>query len=154
MKAKAKTKASAAKGHPCFECGIGTLVSVLEPFTTRTADGMEITVPDVSMERCTHCGDTVLSAAAAAIVDTWLERATARLSRDELQAFLDQYQLTQREAEQVLGLGEKMISRWLKGPARISASMSNYIRLLMADPRAFDILRQRRWGSATIQRSA
>jgi hypothetical protein len=32
--------------------------------------------------------------------------------------------------------------------------MSNCIRLLMADPQAFDILRQRRWGSAMIQRSA
>jgi len=149
-----KTKASAANDHPCFECGTGTLVSVLEPFTTRTTDGMEITVPDVPMERCSHCGDMVLSAEAAAMVDAWIDRATGRLSREELQAFLDQYQLTQREAEQVLGLGEKMISRWLKGPARVSASMSNYIRLLMVDPQAFDILRQRRWGSAMIQRSA
>jgi hypothetical protein len=85
------------------------------------------------MERCNVCGDTMLSGEAATYVNEYLDRATSRLSREELQAFLDQYQLTQREAEQILGLGEKMIGRWLKGPFQVSASISNYIRVLMAD---------------------
>ena len=40
-----------------------------------------------------------------------------------------------------------MIGRWLKGPFQISASISNYIRVLMADSRAFEILRTREWAS-------
>ena len=140
-----KTETSVTQGHPCFECDGGILVSVREPFTTRTSEGLEITIPDVLMERCNSCGDTVLSGEATAYVNDYLDRAVSRLSREELQSFLDQYHLTQREAEQVLGLGEKMIGRWLKGPFQVSASISNYIRVLMADPGAFEILKERRW---------
>lgn len=140
-----KTKASINQGHPCFECDGGILLPVREPFTTRTSEGLEITIPDVPMERCDSCGDTVLSGEATAYVNDYLDRAVSRLSREELQAFLSQYNLTQREAEQILGLGEKMIGRWLKGPFQISASISNYIRVLMADPGAFEILKARKW---------
>lgn len=140
-----KTKTSIAQGHPCFECEGGILLPVREPFTARTFEGLEIIVPEVSMERCNSCGDTVLSGEATTYVNEYLDRATSRLSREELQAFLDQYQLTQREAEQILGLGEKMIGRWLKSPFQVSASISNYIRVLMADPGAFEILKARKW---------
>ncbi len=140
-----KTKKSAAQGHSCFECEGGILLPVREPFTARTSEGMEITVPDVPMERCNSCGDIVLSGEATTYVNDFLDRATSRLSREELQAFLDQYGLSQREAEQILGLGEKMIGRWLKGPFQVSASISNYIRVLMAVPGAFEILKARKW---------
>ena len=142
-----KTKTSNTIGHPCFECSKGTLLPVREAFTTRTSEGLEITIPDVAMERCNHCGDTVLSGAATAYVNDSLDRAISRLSRQELQAFVDQYPLTQRAAERILGLGEKMIGRWLKGPFQVSASISNYIRVLMADPAAFEILKSRRWAT-------
>lgn len=140
-----KTKTPHTQGHPCFECSGGILLPVREAFTTRTSDGLEITVPDVPMERCNVCGDTVLSGEATAYVNEYVDRATSRLSRGELQAFLEQYHLSQREAEQILGLGEKMIGRWLKGPFQVSASISNYIRVLMADPGAFEILKTRKW---------
>ncbi len=140
-----KSKPHAPRGHPCFECEGGILRPVRESFTTRTSEGLEITVPDVTMERCNLCSETVLSGEATAYVNDYLDRAVSRLSREELQAFLDQYQLTQREAEQILGLGEKMIGRWLKGPFQVSASISNYVRVLIADPGAFEILKQRKW---------
>ena len=38
-----------------------------------------------------------------------------------------------------------MIGRWLKDPFQVSASISNYIRVLIADPCAFEILKTRRW---------
>lgn len=60
---------SASTSHPCFECEGGILLPVREPFTTRTSDGLEITIPDVSMERCNVCGDTVLSGEATADVN-------------------------------------------------------------------------------------
>ena len=140
-----KNKTVAVKDRRCMECGSGILMTVREFFTTRTSEGLEITVPDVPLDRCAACGDTTLSAESAAMIDDFIERVTGRLSREELQTFLEQYQLTQKEAEQILGLGEKMIGRWLKGPARVSASMGNYIRLLMADPKAFETLKLRRW---------
>jgi len=140
-----KTKASKTKGHVCFECDGGILLPVREPFTTRTSEGLEIIVPEVNMERCDKCGETVLSGEASAYVNDYINQVTSRLSKAELKAFLDQYNLTHREAEQILGLGEKMIGRWLKGPFQVSASISNYIRVLIADPLAFEILRTRNW---------
>jgi YgiT-type zinc finger domain-containing protein len=140
-----KTKANVLQRNPCFECDAGSLLPMCEPFTTHTSEGLEITIPDVPMDRCNSCGDTLLSGEATAYVNDYLDRAVSRLSREELQKFLDQYHLTQREAEQILGLGEKMIGRWLKGPFQVSASISNYIRVLMADPGAFAILKERKW---------
>lgn len=142
-----KTKTSITQGHPCFECDGGILLSVCEPFTTHTSEGLKIIIPDVPMERCNSCGDTVLSGEVTAYVNDYLDRAVSRLTREELQSFLDQYHLTQREAEQILGLGEKMIGRWLKGPFQVSVSISNYIRVLMADPTAFEILKERKWAA-------
>lgn len=147
------TPANPKPRNSCFECGEGTLYPVCEDYTARTSEGLEITIPDVPMERCDHCGDMVLSGEASAWIQDRIDLATSRLSREELQAFLDQYHLTQREAEQILGLGEKMIGRWLKGPFQVSASISNYIRVLMADPAAFEILKHRKWSVAGTRRA-
>ena len=73
-----KTKTHTPKSHPCFECEGGILLPICEPFTTRTSEGLEITVPDVAMERCNTCGDTVLSGEATAYVNDYLDRATSR----------------------------------------------------------------------------
>jgi len=67
---------SASECHPCFECEGGILLPVREPFTTRTSEGFEITIPDVPKERCNDCGDTVLSGEATACVNDRL--ATTR----------------------------------------------------------------------------
>lgn len=141
---------SSAFPKTCFECGAKAVRMVLEPFVTRTAEGLEITVPDVPLERCSKCGDVCIPAESAELIDAWIDRVTGRLTREELQAFLEQYELTQKQAEQILGLGEKMITRWLNGPARVSESMSNYIRLLMTDVEAFEILRHRRWTTSAV----
>jgi putative zinc finger/helix-turn-helix YgiT family protein len=147
------TRANPKPRRSCFECGQGTLLPVREDYAARTPEGLEIIIPDVPMERCDHCGDVVLSGETSAWIHDQIDRATGRLSREELQAFLDQYRLTQREAEQILGLGEKMIGRWLKGPFQVSASISNYIRVLMADPTAFEILKHRKWSVAGTRRA-
>ena len=94
-----KSKTSNTQGHPCFECEGGILLPVREPFTTHTSEGLEITIPEMPMERCNVCGDTVLSGEATAYVNDYLDRAVSRLSREELQSFLDQYQLTEADPE-------------------------------------------------------
>ena len=59
------------------------------------------------------------------------------ISPEEVQAFLAKYHLTQREASQITGLGEKNISRWMTGRSRPLESVSNFLRLLLADEAAF-----------------
>jgi HTH-type transcriptional regulator/antitoxin HigA len=122
-------------------------VATLEGFET-TADGKAITVPKVEMERCDQCGETFLTPGGSERVDDYIDQVTETISQEDLQRFLDQYQLTQKQAAEVLQIGEKNFSRWINGRQRVSASMSNYIRTLLAVPEAFETLRSRQWDTA------
>ena len=55
------------------------------------------------------------------------------ISPQEVQAFLLKYQLTQKRAAELTGFGEKNISRWLTGHSRPSESVSNFLRVLLAE---------------------
>lgn len=132
---------------PCPSCDEGDLVPFVSDFKTET-DGKRFTVPDVAMERCSVCGETLLTPAGSKHVSEYLARATESLEVQELRQFLDKYDLTQKEAAQILGIGEKNFSRWLNGKQRVSTSISNYIRTLTAHPEAFETLRKKQWKHA------
>lgn len=140
-----KTKSQAKSTHTCPCCDEGELVTKKATFKTST-DGKAVTVPGVEMEICTQCGESFLTPDGSRKVDAWLDEHADTISMEELQKFLEQYQLTQKEAAQILDIGEKNFSRWLNGKQRVSASMSNYIRTLTAVPEAFETLRNKQWG--------
>lgn len=129
---------------PCPECEDGQLVSLIGDFETAT-DGQSITVPNVSMERCSSCNESFLTPEGSQQVSKHLAKVSGSLEPGELETFLEKYQLTHREAASILGIGEKNFSRWLSGKQRISTSMSRYIRTLLAHPDAFETLRTRNW---------
>ncbi len=139
-----KTNSPVAATIPCPACEDGTLIPLVQDFETES-DGRRITVRDVEMERCDACGETVLTPVGSAHVSRFLAAASDSLSREELLQFLSQYELTHKEASDILGSGEKNFSRWLNGKQRVSMSMSNYIRTLTAVPEAFEALKQRKW---------
>lgn len=120
------------------------MIPLVQSFVTES-EGRSVTVPDVEMERCDACGETVLTPEGSAHVSRFLAAAADSLSRGELLQFLKQYELTHKGASDILGIGEKNFSRWLNGKQRVSSSMSNYIRTLTAVPEAFEALKQRRW---------
>jgi len=135
-----KTKNSPTKTKlPCPCCDSGKLVSRLAGFKT-TSGGKSITVPKVEMERCNQCGETFLTPAGSERVDDYLDEITDTISKEELEKFLLQYDLTHKKAAEILGIGEKNFSRWLNGRQRVSTSMSKYIRTLTAVPEAFETL--------------
>jgi len=120
-------------------------VVTLEGFET-TADGKLITVPEVEMERCDLCGESFLTPLGSERVDHYLDEVTDTISKEELEKFLIQYDLTHKKAAETLGIGEKNFSRWLNGRQRVSTSMSKYIRTLTAVPEAFEALSKKQWG--------
>lgn len=129
---------------PCPCCEKGHLTPIQEAFKT-TADGKAIIVPSVEMESCDACGETFLTPTGAQQVDDYIDHLPEAISAEELQLFLQKYDLTQKKAATILQIGEKNFSRWINGKQRVSASMSSYIRTLIAVPQAFDTLRKKEW---------
>ncbi len=127
----------------CFECESGILEPVVEDFAIHHPQLGEVRVPDVSLLRCNQCGCSVLGDSGNAHIDHWLDRKLRAISPEEIRRFLRKYSLTQREASQITGLGEKNLCRWLGGRSRASESVSNLLRLLLADEAAFERLRRR-----------
>lgn len=136
---------SSAGGIPCFECEGGILQPALLDHHSSHPKLGEFVVPDVPVLRCGQCGDTVIGAEGNARIDGYLDKALNAISPEEVQAFLAKYHLTQKEASRITGLGEKNLSRWMTGRSRPSESVSNFLRLLLADSDAFELLRQKRF---------
>ncbi|MEX2579680.1 MAG: type II TA system antitoxin MqsA family protein [Verrucomicrobiales bacterium] len=128
---------------PCFECESGELKPTLQDYASKHPKLGEFTVPDVPVLVCDQCGDTVIGEEGNAKIDAWLDKALNVISPEEIRQFLDKYSLTQKEASRITGLGEKNICRWLGGRSRPSESVSNLLRLLLADETAFERLKQR-----------
>lgn len=141
MKTKNSSKPKKT-GLPCPCCETGQLLASFEAFKT-TVEGKTITVPKVEMERCDHCDESFLTPAGSQHVDDYIDHTTDTITTKELQHFLLQYDLTQKKAAEILQIGEKNFSRWLNGKQRVSASMSSYIRTLLAVPQAFQHLKNR-----------
>jgi len=105
------------------------------------------------MRCCDGCGETLLTPTGSRQVDDFLDRASGALTSEEILLFLDRYGLTQKKAAEILGIGEKNLSRWLNGRQRVSASMSSYIRVLIAHPAAFETLKNKQWENPTNAKS-
>ena len=148
MKTKNSPKTKSA-GIPCPCCEKGHLVASRKAFKT-TAEGKAITVPKVAMERCDHCGEAFLTPAGSQQVDDYIDHITDTISTEELQHFLEKYDLTQKRAAEILQIGEKNFSRWINGKQRVSASMSSYIRTLIAVPQALRFLKNRDVQTANV----
>jgi len=133
-------------GCPCPDCEQGTLEEVITSFKTINEEKKTYIVPGVEMEICSHCAQQFLTPEGSKHVSDYLAAASDALTRKELETFLKKYDLTQKKAAQILGIGEKNFSRWISGKQRVSSSMSNYIRTLISHPQAFETLRSRNWG--------
>lgn len=133
---------------PCFECEAGMLQPVVQDYTSHHPTLGEVTIPGVRMLRCDRCGDTVLGEEGNQRIDAWFDKGLNAISPEEIQSFLSKYGLTQKEASRITGLGEKNISRWASGRARPSESVSNLLRLLLADKSTFERLRQKDFGTS------
>ena len=134
-----------ATDFPCFECEQGTMRLVYEDFKTETSDLGAVTVPKVPMHRCDRCDACAVGDEGGEVIDAYLDKLSGAITPKEIQALLDKYKITQKQAAEITGYGEKNISRWLRGHMRPSKSVSNHLRTLLASAEAFEILRNRSW---------
>ncbi len=140
MKPKANTK---PEPMPCFECDSGTMQPIRQNYTTTHPKLGAVTIPGVAMLCCDHCADTIIGQEGNTQIDAFLSEALNSITPAEVQQFLDKYNLSQKQASMITGLGEKNISRWLNGHSRASESISNYLRILLVDSQAFERLKQK-----------
>lgn len=103
----------------------------------------DLTIPKVPLLVCDQCGDKVSGEEGSRYINAAIDKALNVISPAEVQQFLAKYSLTQKEAARITGFGEKSFSRWASGGARPSESVSNMLRLLLADESAFERLQQR-----------
>ena len=108
MKTTAPPKPDQSEKNPCFECDKGVLQKVVEDYRSDHPKLGEFEVPDVTFLVCDHCGDRLLGNEGNAKIDQWLDQALNAISPDEIRRFLEKYDLTQREASEITGLGEKI----------------------------------------------
>lgn len=144
-----KPKADAAM-H-CFACEAGTLLCERRDHTFQHPKLGKCTIPAVPVWVCDSCGEQVIGDEGNRQIDDYLDQALNVVSPEEIQRLLSKYHLTQKQASQITGLGEKNISRWASGRARPSESVSNFLRLLLADEAAFERLRQKNFSAARPQ---
>jgi HTH-type transcriptional regulator/antitoxin HigA len=144
-----KPKADAAM-H-CFACEAGTLLCERRDHTFQHPKLGECTIPAVPVWVCDTCDERSIGDEGNRLIDDYLDQALNVVSPEEIQRLLSKYNLTQKQASQITGLGEKNISRWASGRARPSESVSNFLRLLMADEAAFERLRQKNFTAVRPQ---
>lgn len=134
--------------RPCFECADGILEPAREDYHGEHPELGAFVVPDVCIAQCATCGDKVLPHEGHQQIDAYLNKALNVISPEEIGALLTQYRLTQKEASQIFGYGEKNISRWASGRSRPSQSVSNFLRVIASDSSAFERLRAKDFGES------
>jgi len=139
----------------CPDCANGVCREIVEDYAITTPEGESLVVPNIPVWRCDKCSAQWLSPEAADTIDKFMAVAAEQLVPAEINQFLEKYDLSQAEAGELLGLGEKTINRWLKGRQVVSRSMGFYIRLLLHFPDATQWLKERGWrntsGVAAVQ---
>ncbi len=146
---KKNTQTIQTEEIPCFECEHGTLQPISEDYSGKHSQLGDYVVPNTPILRCDDCSHAVIGEDGNSHIDEFLNSALNVISPEEIQALLTKYNLTQKRASQITGLGEKNISRWLSGRSLPSASVSNLLRLVLADVSAFERLKQRSFGNET-----
>jgi YgiT-type zinc finger domain-containing protein len=139
------------KPSKCFDCADGKYTSVTTSYEVDTQDGNKVTVPNVTLFRCGSCGAELLPPESLRRINAIVAAETDQFSRKQLYRFLEEFEVTQAEAAEAIGLGAKTINRWLRGTQAVSRSMGYYLRALMAFPEVFEWVRRRAWRTSHIE---
>lgn len=98
-------------------------------------------------DRFTHCGvcgSDYYSPAQSKMADRLFADARRKAERmmtgDEIRALRQSFQLSQRQFETVLGIGEKTVVRWENGTAVQSKAMDNLLNMLRYEPHSIRLL--------------
>lgn len=99
-----------------------------------------VTVPELNVPRCGHCGELVFNYPADEQVRQALRSQLHLLAPDEIRAARAGLGLTQKELADRLGVDEEIVSRWETGGQIQSRAMDNLLRVYFALPEARSLL--------------
>ena len=129
------------KSYPwkCGTCRERALVPVVIDYQTEVGhDGRTypVTLPALSVLRCSRCGAIVLDDEADDKVSNALRRAAGLLSPEEIRRGRESLGLTQKQLAQKLQVGEATLSRWETGGQIQQRSMDQLLRIYFQVPEA------------------
>jgi putative zinc finger/helix-turn-helix YgiT family protein len=139
----------------CHVCHQRTLRRVQRPYEFDFShDGrppVRIRIPDLEVVACTNpdChpadpSDTIIETEETARrIDEETARQLGLLTPAEIRAGREHLGLTQRELQELLGLGGNSLSRWECGQVFPSRSLDSLLRIIFAVPEALVFLRSR-----------
>ena len=130
---------------PCAACETGHYEEVFTRYEAAAADGVEISIPAITLLRCPKCGDELIPPETQALIDRSVAEQTEQLTQRELEEMAERFGQDQTEISETLGLGSKTFHRWLKGRQYPSRSMGYYLRVLAEFPEALEWLKERGW---------
>jgi hypothetical protein len=58
----------------CEDCGIGYYEEIKKDFVSNDPDSVQVTVPNVDMLKCTHCGEIVLPGESMDYIESYIDR--------------------------------------------------------------------------------
>lgn len=129
----------------CEVCGAREATKVKRPFVTAYNRQVQVKLDNVEMYECRACGEQVLTPEQAEYVSQNV-KAVAReklglLQPDRIVSIRRRYNISQEELEQLLGLGEKVVTRWERGRVLQSKAADVVLRLMERLPNVVDALK-------------
>ncbi len=133
----------------CAVCGAKEARKVKRPFETTYNRQVEVKIDDVEMDECDACGEQVLTPE----VSRYISRNVRKIARDRLNLLAPEevvsirhrYGMSQEDLERLLGLGEKVVTRWERGKVLQTKTADVVLRLMDAFPSVVQYLRTMRY---------
>lgn len=132
----------------CQVCGAKEAKKVHRPFETTYNRQVRVKIDDVEMDECEACGERVLTFDQARYISQNVKRI-ARASLDllppeKIVSIRRRYGISQKQLETLLGLGEKVVTRWERGKVLQAKAADVVLRLMDALPSVVQYLRTMR----------
>ena len=132
----------------CPVCGGAGTVSLHEgPFETKYGQ-VAVRVEGVASYRCSSCEEEFFTREQSRALDRAVKGAArveeGLLSPERIVALRKRLGLSQVQLEEVLGVGEKVVTRWENGRVLQARATDDLLRLLERKPELVDLLRELR----------
>jgi putative zinc finger/helix-turn-helix YgiT family protein len=132
----------------CPICGAARTVHAASLPFDGEYDGVAIHLARVDAHACEECGETFFSAEQSLALDRAVKSAAAErrggMSPGRIIELRKRLSLSQRELEDLLGLGPKVVTRWENGRAVPPPTVHVMLRVLSRRPELIEVLRSLR----------
>lgn len=133
----------------CAVCGAKEARKVKRPYEATYGRQVEVKIDNVEIEECEACGEQVLTPEQARYISQSVKKIAREkldlLAPEKIVSIRREYGLSQEELERLLGLGEKVVTRWERGKVLQAKTADVVLRLMDAFPSVVQYLRRMRY---------